>query len=296
MILKEGEENSMLFARLWITKAIPQCMYTWFSFSAACWVTWFGRSWGGGQRRMRSILPGWVRPMQLLAWAQAAATCGSQHSCLVEGQKPCRWGGGRPVGQPIHSGMGWKNTWFHSVDPPQKVKECASWQQPHGLGFPVPMVLLTETQRIPPSFRTYSPKPTQDSFCSNWVDAGQQGHLARLELAWGLSGRDRLRGSKQDAFRSCDSLHVAWLLPHPLQGLWPSFSSSSHEIPTTCLCPWSPPVILSPDIGIFRVNTTTYQTGAQSLPFGDPWGPSHGLGPTVSQEVGPHRLVMFYLW
>lgn len=28
MILKEGEENSMLFARLWITKAIPQCMYT----------------------------------------------------------------------------------------------------------------------------------------------------------------------------------------------------------------------------------------------------------------------------
>lgn len=28
MILKEGEENSMLFARLWITKAIPQCMYS----------------------------------------------------------------------------------------------------------------------------------------------------------------------------------------------------------------------------------------------------------------------------
>lgn len=179
-----------------------------------------------------------VRPVQLLAWAQAwAAICGPQHSCLVEGQpKPCRWGGGRwPVGRPIHSGMGWKNTWLHSVDPPQKVKECACWQLCHGLSYQAPMVLLwlkqTETHL---SSSKLTAKPTRESFCSSCVEAGQQGHLACLEVVWGAVRQGQALWFKTGHFRGGESLHVVWLLPLQtpfiLQCLWPSFSSSSHKL------------------------------------------------------------------
>lgn len=155
---------------------------------------------------MRSISPGWFRPVQLLAWAQAwAATCGSQHSCLVEGQpKPSRWGGGRwPVGRPVHSGMGWKNTWFHSVDPPQKVKEFVCWQQPDGLA-------LTETEK--PTFLKTYPKPTQESFCSSCVEIGQWGHLACLEMVWGAVRQEHALWFKTGHFRGGESFSCIWPL------------------------------------------------------------------------------------
>lgn len=198
-----------------------------------------GSNWGGGQRPMRSILPGWVRPVQLLAWAQAwAATCGSQHSCLVEGQpKPCRWGGGRwPVGWPIHSGMGWKNTWFHSVDPPQKGQRmCLPAATPRPELSSPNGPALTETERNPPFFFKITPKPIRESFCSSCVETGQQGHWACLEMVWGAVRQGQAPRFKRGHFKGGESLlHALWLLPLQtpsiLQCLWPFFSASSHEL------------------------------------------------------------------
>lgn len=173
---------------------------------------------------MRSISPGWFRPVQLLAWAQAwAATCGSQHSCLVEGQpKPSRWGGGRwPVGRPVHSGMGWKNTWFHSVDPPQKVKEFVCWQPPDGLA-------LTETEK--PTFLETYPKPTQESFCSSCVEIGQWGHLACLEMVWGAVRQEHALWFKTGHFRGGESV-LFYLAANCHCRHHPPLNISDHHFP-----------------------------------------------------------------
>lgn len=97
--------------------------------------------------------------MQLLAWAQAwAATCGSQHSCLVERQPKALSVGWRQVASRT------ANTFWHGLKE-HLVPLCGPTTEGQRMCFlaaaPWPGLsspygpALTETQRIPPSFRTY---------------------------------------------------------------------------------------------------------------------------------------------
>lgn len=232
MILKEGEENSMLFARLLDHKS-NSSVHVHFGFpSAACWVTWFGRSWGGRAE---------AHEVHLARLSQANAAAGLGHK---RGRPPVApstavwWGPAKSpavvgwsragVGQPIHSGMGWKNTWFHFCGPTTEGQRmcflaAAPWP---GLSSPYGPA-LTETQRIPPSFRTYPKANTglillQLSGCRsarpsgtlwNWRGGCQAG-----------TGSVVPNRTFQERWQPSCCLGCC----HILQGLWPSFSSSSH--------------------------------------------------------------------
>ena len=123
-------------------------------------MTWFGEELGWRAEAHEVHLARLSQAMQLLAWAQAwAATCGSQHSCLVEGQPKTLSVGWRQVASRTANAF-WHGLKEHLVPLCGPTTEgqrmcflaAAPWP---GLSSPYGPA-LTETQRIPPSFfRTY---------------------------------------------------------------------------------------------------------------------------------------------
>lgn len=140
--------------------------------------------------------------MQLLAWAQAwAATCGSQHSCLVEGQPKALSVGWRQVASRTANAF-WHGLKEHLVPLCGPTTEgqrmcflaAAPWP---GLSSPYGTA-LTETEN--PTFLLQNLPQSQHGTHSAPTEWMQVSKAIWHVWKWrgGLSGRDRLRGSKQD--------------------------------------------------------------------------------------------------